>query len=32
MRKGPGTGEAAPKAPVDIAAGSLQDLAVKLGA
>jgi 2-haloacid dehalogenase len=30
--KGPGTGEAAPKAPVDIAASSLEDLAGKLGA
>jgi 2-haloacid dehalogenase len=30
--KGPGTGEAAPKAPVDVAAGSLEDLATKLGA
>ena len=30
--KGPGTGEAAPKAPVDIAASSLEDLAAKLGA
>jgi 2-haloacid dehalogenase len=30
--RGPGTGEAAPKAPVDIAATSLQDLADKLGA
>lgn len=30
--RGPGTGEAAPKAPVDIAASSLEDLAVKLGA
>jgi 2-haloacid dehalogenase len=29
--RGPGTGEAAPKAPVDIAAASLQDLADKLG-
>ena len=29
--RGPGTGEAAPNAPVDIAAGSLEDLAVKLG-
>ena len=28
--RGPGTGEAAPKAPVDIAAGSLEDLAAKL--
>jgi 2-haloacid dehalogenase len=28
---GPGTGEAAPKAPVDFAAGSLEDLATKLG-
>jgi 2-haloacid dehalogenase len=30
--RGPGTGEAAPKAPVDFAAGSLEDLATKLGA
>jgi 2-haloacid dehalogenase len=30
--RGPGTGEAAPKAPVDFAAGSLEDLAAKLGA
>jgi 2-haloacid dehalogenase len=30
--RGPGTGETAPKAPVDIAASSLEDLAVKLGA
>jgi 2-haloacid dehalogenase len=30
--RGPGTGEAAPKAPVDIAASSLEDLAGKLGA
>jgi 2-haloacid dehalogenase len=30
--RGPGTGEGAPKAPVDIAASSLEDLAVKLGA
>ena len=30
--KGPGTGEAAPKAPVDVAASSLEDLATKLGA
>jgi 2-haloacid dehalogenase len=30
--RGPGTGETAPKAPVDIAALSLQDLADKLGA
>ena len=30
--KGPGTGEAAPKAPVDVAAESLEDLAAKLGA
>ncbi len=30
--KGPGTGEAAPKAPVDVAAKSLEDLAGKLGA
>jgi 2-haloacid dehalogenase len=29
--RGPGTGEAAPKAPVDFAAGSLEDLATKLG-
>jgi 2-haloacid dehalogenase len=29
--RGPGTGEAAPKAPVDIAASSLEDLAGKLG-
>ena len=29
---GPGTGETAPKAPVDIAAASLEDLAAKLGA
>ena len=29
--RGPGTGEAAPKAPVDIAASSLEDLAAKLG-
>jgi 2-haloacid dehalogenase len=29
--RGPGTGEAAPKAPVDIAASSLEDLASKLG-
>jgi 2-haloacid dehalogenase len=29
--RGPGTGEAAPKAPVDIAAASLEDLAAKLG-
>jgi 2-haloacid dehalogenase len=29
--KGPGTGEAAPKAPVDIAASGLEDLAAKLG-
>jgi 2-haloacid dehalogenase len=29
--RGPGTGEAAPKAPVDIAASSLEDLATKLG-
>jgi 2-haloacid dehalogenase len=28
---GPGKGEAAPKEPVDIAAGSLEDLAAKLG-
>jgi 2-haloacid dehalogenase len=30
--RGPGTGEAAPKAQVDIAASSLEDLAAKLGA
>jgi 2-haloacid dehalogenase len=30
--RGPGTGEAAPNAPVDIAASSLEDLAAKLGA
>ena len=30
--RGPGTGEAAPKAPVDVAASSLEDLAAKLGA
>ncbi len=30
--RGPGTGEAAPKAPVDFAASSLEDLATKLGA
>jgi 2-haloacid dehalogenase len=30
--RGPGTGEAAPKAPVDVAAMSLEDLAAKLGA
>jgi 2-haloacid dehalogenase len=30
--RGPGTGEAAPKAPVDIAASGLDDLAAKLGA
>lgn len=30
--RGPGTGEAAPKAAVDIAASSLEDLAAKLGA
>ena len=30
--KGPGTGEAAPKAPVDVAASSLEDLATRLGA
>ena len=30
--KGPGTGEAAPKASVDVAAGSLEDLATRLGA
>src|SRR5712691_3034517 len=29
--RGPGTGEAAPKAPVDFAASSLEDLAAKLG-
>jgi 2-haloacid dehalogenase len=29
---GPGTGETAPKAPVDVAATSLEDLAIKLGA
>src|SRR5262249_19106298 len=29
---GPGIGEAAPKAPVDVAAANLEDLAVKLGA
>jgi len=29
---GPGIGEAAPKAPVDIAAANLDDLAAKLGA
>jgi 2-haloacid dehalogenase len=29
--RGPGTGEAAPKAPVDVAASSLEDLAGKLG-
>jgi 2-haloacid dehalogenase len=29
---GPGTGEAAPKAPVDVAASSLEDLAGQLGA
>jgi 2-haloacid dehalogenase len=29
--RGPGTGEAAPKAPVDFAASSLEDLATKLG-
>jgi 2-haloacid dehalogenase len=29
--KGPGTGEAAPKAAVDVAAASLEDLAAKLG-
>jgi 2-haloacid dehalogenase len=28
--RGPGTGEAAPKGPVDIAAASLEDLATKL--
>ena len=30
--RGPGTGEAAPKAPVDVAAGSLEDLAARLEA
>ncbi len=30
--RGPGTGEAAPKAPVDVAASDLEDLAGKLGA
>jgi 2-haloacid dehalogenase len=30
--RGPGTGEAAPKAPVDVAAASLEDLAARLGA
>jgi 2-haloacid dehalogenase len=30
--RGPGTGEAAPKAPVDLAAASLIELADKLGA
>ena len=30
--KGPGTGEAAPKASVDVAASSLEDLATRLGA
>jgi 2-haloacid dehalogenase len=30
--RGPGNGEAAPKAPVDLAAASLEDLAAKLGA
>jgi 2-haloacid dehalogenase len=30
--RGPGNGEAAPEAPVDIAAASLEDLAAKLGA
>ena len=30
--RGPGTGEAAPKAPVDVAAISLEDLAATLGA
>jgi 2-haloacid dehalogenase len=30
--RGPGTGEVAPKAPVDIAASSMEDLAAKLGA
>jgi 2-haloacid dehalogenase len=29
---GPGRGEAAPSAPVDVAAANLEDLAVKLGA
>ena len=29
--RGPGIGEAAPKAPVDVAATSLEDLAAKLG-
>jgi 2-haloacid dehalogenase len=29
---GPGIGEAAPKAPVDVAAADLEDLAAKLGA
>ena len=29
---GPGIGEAAPKAPVDVAAANLDDLAAKLGA
>jgi 2-haloacid dehalogenase len=30
--RGPGTGEAAPKAPVDFAAKNLEDLAAQLGA
>ena len=30
--RGPGTGEAAPKAAVDFAASGLEDLATKLGA
>jgi 2-haloacid dehalogenase len=30
--RGPGTGETAPKASVDIAASSLEDLAARLGA
>ena len=30
--RGPGTGETAPKAPVDVAAGSLEDLAARLDA
>jgi len=30
--RGPGSGEAAPAGPVDIAASSLDDLAAKLGA
>ncbi|HEY6994626.1 MAG TPA: HAD hydrolase-like protein, partial [Xanthobacteraceae bacterium] len=29
--RGPGTGEAAPQAPVDVAAKSLEDLAAQLG-